>query len=75
MIYEIAFGIGGISKPFNIFTIRPRKHIEAESKISEVLSVPQTLIIEEHEAGFDPVLHLFQEDASQPHTELIVCQQ
>ena len=36
--------------------------------------MPQTLIIEEHEAEFDPVFHLSHEDASQPHTGLIVCQ-
>ena len=74
MIYEIAFGIRGISKPFSIFTIRLQKYIDVDSQISEVLSVPQTLIIEEHEAEFDPVFHLSHEDASQPHTGLIVCQ-
>ena len=70
MIYEIAFGIGGISKPFSVYTIRPRKHIRIDSQVSEVLSVPQTLIIEEDESAVDPILIL--DDGSQTHTEMIV---
>lgn len=75
MIYEIAFGIGGITKPFNVFTIRPRMNIKINAQVNEVLNVPQTLVIEEDEAAPDPVELLSQEGALQPQMELNVRQQ
>ena len=61
MIYEIAFGIGGISKPFNVFTTWPRKCIKIKATVDEVLSDVQTLIVEEDEgAGASDSLVFFE---------------
>ena len=74
-IYEIANGIGGFTQPFNIFTIRPRKHITINSQINEILTVPQTVLVEENKGASDPVQFLAQGDPSQPDRESIVCEQ
>ena len=47
--------------------------MNVNSLISEVLSAPQTLIIEEDSSAPEPVVFLSHEDASQPDIEMTVC--
>ena len=61
MLYEIVFGIGGIGTPFSIYTMRPRRHVNDNCKISEIVPISQTLVVEESETAVDPMTFLSNE--------------
>lgn len=68
MVYEIVLGIGGIDAPFSIYTMRPRRHLNKDSKISEIVSISQILVVEVDEAAIDPIT--FLSNVSESATQL-----
>ena len=63
MLYEIVFRIGEIDTPFSIYTMRPRRHINDNCKINEIVPISQTLVVEESETAVDPMTFLSNEPA------------
>ena len=72
VLHEIVFGIGGITSPFSIYTMRPRRHISNDSKISDIVPISQTLVAEEDITGIDPVIFLSNDDEPLPVIQQIV---
>ena len=60
VLHEIIFGIGGITTPFSIYTMKPRRHITNDSKIRDIVPISQTLVTEEDITAIDPAIFLIK---------------
>lgn len=51
MLYEIAFAFGALTRPFSIYSLRPRIKVPLFGSITDVGDPPLVLVVEECDDG------------------------